>query len=184
MRNHLRKPGIWIAIGLLFAAWLLWSQPAFSPQALTSVLTTSNGSHEPLKRTSGNTGGSPAPESNHDARTTDISHESGDSSRAVGDPDVALPAFLPVEARDTIVLILQGGPYPYRQDDSTFGNREGHLPHRPHGYYHEYTVDTPDLDHRGARRIVTGGDPPEAWYYTDDHYDSFRAFDVANETRQ
>ena len=39
-------------------------------------------------------------------------------------------------------------------------------------------METPGLSHRGARRIVTGGDPPEAWYYTDDHYDSFRPFAV------
>ena len=30
-----------------------------------------------------------------------------------------------------------------------------------------------------ARRIVTGGQPPATWYYTDDHYDSFRSFKVA-----
>ena len=46
------------------------------------------------------------------------------------------------------------------------------------GYYREYTVDTPGARTRGTRRIVTGGDPPEAWYYTDDHYASFRSFTV------
>jgi ribonuclease T1 len=82
------------------------------------------------------------------------------------------------EAHATIALIQRGGPYPHRQDGSVFGNREQRLPQRPRGYYREYTVDTPGLQHRGARRIVTGGDPPEAWYYTDDHYDSFRSFEV------
>ena len=52
------------------------------------------------------------------------------------------------------------------------------LPQRPRGYYREYTVDTPGARTRGTRRIVTGGDPPEAWYYTDDHYESFRSFTV------
>ena len=89
-----------------------------------------------------------------------------------------LPAFLPPEARETIALIQRGGPYPHRQDGSTFGNRERQLPQRPRGYYREYTVDTPGLSHRGAKRIVTGGDPPDAWYYTDDHYESFRSFEV------
>lgn len=89
-----------------------------------------------------------------------------------------LPAFLPGEARHTIALILRGGPFPHRQDGSVFGNREGHLPRKPRGWYREYTVETPGLDHRGARRIVTGGDPPGEWYYTSDHYDSFRRFDV------
>ena len=45
------------------------------------------------------------------------------------------------------------------------------------GYYREYTVRTPGSKNRGARRIVCGGSKavsPEACYYTDDHYASFR----------
>ncbi|CAJ24261.1 ribonuclease [Xanthomonas euvesicatoria pv. vesicatoria str. 85-10] len=88
-----------------------------------------------------------------------------------------LPAFLPTEAMATIVLIQRGGPFPHPQDGGVFGNREHRLPERPRGYYREYTVDTPGSPDRGARRIVTGGTPPEAWYYSDDHYQSFKAFD-------
>ncbi|WP_315389805.1 ribonuclease domain-containing protein [uncultured Stenotrophomonas sp.] len=90
----------------------------------------------------------------------------------------ALPAFLPPEARQTIVLIQRGGPYPHRQDGSVFSNREQRLPDRPRGYYREYTVDTPGAGNRGARRIVTGGTPPTGWFYTDDHYETFRSFEV------
>lgn len=90
-----------------------------------------------------------------------------------------LPAFLPAEARDTLALIAGGGPFPHPQDGGVFGNREKRLPAKPRGYYREYTVDTPGLSHRGARRIITGGQPPEMYYYTDDHYDSFRSFQVA-----
>ncbi len=101
---------------------------------------------------------------------------------ALPQPDVqdsaGLPAFLPPEARATIALVQRAGPFPYRQDGGVFGNREGKLPRKPRGWYREYTVDTPGLRHRGARRIVTGGDPPREWYYTDDHYDSFRSFAV------
>jgi guanyl-specific ribonuclease Sa len=88
----------------------------------------------------------------------------------------ALPDFLPPEAAQTLALIARGGPYPHRQDGSVFGNRERLLPPRPRGYYREYTVDTPGLGHRGARRIVTGGDPPTEYWYTDDHYASFQPF--------
>jgi len=91
-------------------------------------------------------------------------------------PAMRLPAFLPPEARTTIALIQRGGPFPHSQDGSVFGNREGHLPRQPRGWYHEYTVDTPGLSHRGARRIITGGNPPKTWHYTSDHYDSFRDF--------
>lgn len=87
-----------------------------------------------------------------------------------------LPDFLPPEAGPVIRRIQQGAVFPHRQDGSTFGNRERRLPRREHGYYREYTVPTPGLSHRGARRIVTGGDPPREWYYTDDHYGSFRPF--------
>lgn len=85
-------------------------------------------------------------------------------------------AFLPREAHATLALIDRGGPFPHRQDGTVFQNRERLLPQRARGHYREYTVATPGLNHRGARRIVTGGDPPREWYYTDDHYRSFRAF--------
>jgi len=90
-----------------------------------------------------------------------------------------LPVFLPPEARTTLALIARRGPYPHAQDGTVFGNREGLLPRRPRGYYHEYTVDTPGLGYRGARRIIAGGQPPEIYYYTDDHYRSFRSFTVS-----
>lgn len=96
---------------------------------------------------------------------------------AASTPGHALPAFLPAEAATVIGRIRSGAPHPHRQDGSVFGNREQRLPQQPRGYYREYTVPTPGLSHRGARRIVTGGDPPADWYYTADHYESFRAFD-------
>jgi ribonuclease T1 len=84
---------------------------------------------------------------------------------------------LPPQAQTTQRLILQGGPFPYAKDGSVFGNRERLLPREPRGHYREYTVRTPGARDRGARRIVCGGRPPEkpeACYYTDDHYASFR----------
>jgi ribonuclease T1 len=87
---------------------------------------------------------------------------------------VAVDASLPPEVAETLALIASGGPYPYDRDGLVFSNFEGHLPARARGWYHEYTVPTPGLDHRGARRIVTGGEPPSEYWYTDDHYESFR----------
>lgn len=81
---------------------------------------------------------------------------------------------LPAEALATLELIAKGGPFPYRKDGSVFGNRERQLPDAARGYYREYTVPTPGSPDRGARRIVTGGTPPVTWYYTDNHYRSFR----------
>lgn len=89
------------------------------------------------------------------------------------------PAFLPDQAHPVLDAIARGGPFPHRQDGGVFQNRERLLPPQARGYYHEYTVATPGADDRGARRIVTGGDPPVEYFYTDDHYRSFRTFEVA-----
>ncbi|MET9698648.1 ribonuclease domain-containing protein [Streptomyces sp. NPDC006529] len=82
-------------------------------------------------------------------------------------------ADLPREARDTLVLIDKGGPYPYRQDGTVFGNFEKVLPRQQRGYYHEFTVKTPGSRDRGARRIITG--QGSEFFYTDDHYETFKA---------
>lgn len=79
---------------------------------------------------------------------------------------------LPPEARDTIVLIRKGGPFPYDRDGVVFSNRQLILPSRERNWYSEYTVRTPGASDRGARRIVAGRDG--TLYYTHDHYRSFK----------
>lgn len=85
-------------------------------------------------------------------------------------------AALPQQGLQTYHLIHQGGPFAHEKDGTVFGNRERLLPLHTRGYYREYTVATPNLRARGARRIVCGGAPktPDACYYTADHYGSFR----------
>ena len=83
-------------------------------------------------------------------------------------------ADLPSEARQTILLIRQGGPFPYEKDGALFGNYEKVLPQQKRGYYREFTVKTPRSRNRGARRIITGGQAPHEYYYTADHYRSFK----------
>jgi len=81
-------------------------------------------------------------------------------------------AELPYEAQQTLVLIKDDGPFPYSRDGIVFGNYEKRLPLRQRGYYREYTVKTPGSRDRGARRIIAGR--ADEFYYTDDHYRSFR----------
>jgi ribonuclease T1 len=110
---------------------------------------------------------------------------------AGGSPAVAMPdtrttpatasESLPVEVADALRRIRAGGPFHYRQDGGVFQNRERLLPQRPHGYYREYTVETPGSHDRGARRIVAGGRPPTEFFYTADHYRSFRRIDAEAE---
>jgi ribonuclease T1 len=102
----------------------------------------------------------------------------GTEARARATPD-ALPeitvAALPGEAREVLVVIRSGGPFRFDRDGVVFGNRERILPAQGRGYYHEYTVPTPGVKTRGARRIVCGGPPraPTACFYSADHYQSF-----------
>ena len=94
----------------------------------------------------------------------------GPPARMDGLPVITLDQ-LPPEALETLARIENEGPFPFRQDGTTFQNRERLLPRQPTGYYREYTVVTPGASNRGARRIV-GGAQGEL-YYTDNHYDSF-----------
>lgn len=96
-------------------------------------------------------------------------------------PDSAVASVtytgLPRQGQQVMEQIRQGGPFRYEKDGTVFGNRERLLPAQKRGYYREYTVPTPGLNHRGARRIVCGGlEPrtPDNCYYSDDHYSSFR----------
>lgn len=96
---------------------------------------------------------------------------------ALADASSVSVSALPPQGRQVMGQILQGGPFRYEKDGTVFFNRERLLPSQKRGYYREYTVPTPGLSHRGARRIVCGGtqpQAPDACYYTEDHYSSFK----------
>lgn len=95
---------------------------------------------------------------------------------AAGHAATIAVAELPAQGAHTYALIARGGPFPYEKDGTVFFNRERLLPQRHRGFYREYTVNTPGVKHRGARRIVCGGAPrtTDNCYYTADHYASFR----------
>jgi ribonuclease T1 len=84
---------------------------------------------------------------------------------------VLTTAQLPAQALATLRLIAAGGPYPYAQDNTIFGNYGGTLPRERYGYYREFTVQTPGAESRGARRVVIGSGGED--YYTSDHYATF-----------
>ncbi|TVL92913.1 ribonuclease domain-containing protein [Streptomyces sp. SAJ15] len=113
---------------------------------------------------------------------TPDAHQAGPGVTAAAAPRAAAAvgevcySDLPSQAHTTLDLIDDGGPFPYPQDGTVFQNREGVLPKQTSGYYHEYTVKTPDSPTRGARRIVTGKGTDED-YYTADHYSSFDLVD-------
>ena len=89
---------------------------------------------------------------------------------------IALSEMSP-QGRDILQLIYRGGPFRYDKDGTVFGNREKILPAQNRGYYREYTVKMSSERTRGAKRIICGGikpATPDACYFTDDHYASFR----------
>lgn len=107
--------------------------------------------------------------------STSLVHAKGQVP-AVTESTIAL-SQLPPQGQDMMTLIVAGGPFKYDKDGVVFGNRERILPAKNRGFYREYTVKTPGERTRGARRIVCGGlkpTAPDACYYTDDHYASFR----------
>lgn len=154
----MRRNG-WILLALALLAFWAWRQHGGAPADRDATASVAVGDSAGIQR--------PAREPRSDVPTA-----SRDAER--------WPAFLPLEARDTLALIEAGGPFPYRQDGATFQNREHRLPERERGYYREYTVDTPGSPDRGARRIIAGGDPPSEFFYTDDHYGSFRRFTASD----
>lgn len=154
----MRRP-VWTIVGLLILGLWLWSQHgARVPlQAPGGTLQIAKPSISPFSLPS-NEPASPQRPAADDART--------------------YPGFLPPEAHDVLDRIASGGPFEYRQDGGVFQNRERRLPAQPRGYYHEYTVETPGSGDRGARRIITGGEPPREYWYSDDHYRSFQRFET------
>lgn len=94
------------------------------------------------------------------------------------------PPARPERLEATLRAIASHGPFRHRQDGVVFENRERRLPRRASGYYHEYTVETPGSRDRGARRVITGGDPAAECFYTEDHYASFQPIDCAPAPRR
>lgn len=84
---------------------------------------------------------------------------------------VVAVSALPLEGREALYRIKRGGPFLYARDGVIFSNFEKRLPKHERGYYREFTVKTPGIRNRGARRIVCG--QPVECYYSADHYQTF-----------
>lgn len=140
--------------------------PAVSASATTS--TAPDGSVSSASSSASSSSGTKS--SSRASRSARSSSSTSDSS-GLDSVDVA---SLPREAHEVLDDIRAGGPFDYPRDGVTFQNRERLLPSQSRGYYREYTVRTPGENDRGARRIVTGGKPATEFYYTDDHYRSFK----------
>jgi guanyl-specific ribonuclease Sa len=77
-----------------------------------------------------------------------------------------------VDVQSTLDRIAAGKRLDYRNDGSTFENRERRLPRKPSGYYREYVHPTPSLAGPGPQRLVVGQQGEV--YYTPDHYRTFK----------
>lgn len=148
-------------------------QPAVQPDVRASVQVSGQTAGQASDQASSRT--SERAQNRVSGRASDRSSDRASRQGADGLGTVAV-ADLPAEARQTLALIREGGPYPYEKDGTVFGNYERKLPRQRRGYYTEYTVRTPQVRSRGARRIIAGGRDgrPTEFYYTDDHYQTFR----------
>jgi guanyl-specific ribonuclease Sa len=181
-----------VAIGLLVlcALVVLWLVAQNLPTEDDPAAAPTSSAGAPSSTGAGSPSGSASPTfadlGDREERADLPSPEDGDEDGPTGtdtrdwdDIDACRDDVLPPELEEVADDVESGGPFDYpEKDGSTFGNYEGYLPDEARGYYREYTVETPGLDHRGARRIVTGGDGglPEVWYFTRDHYESFCEF--------
>jgi filamentous hemagglutinin len=76
-----------------------------------------------------------------------------------------------IDLTNTLARIKDGQRLRFRNDGSTFENRERRLPRKPSGYYKEYVHPTEGLDGPGPQRVVIGKEGEV--YYTADHYKTF-----------
>lgn len=182
---RVRRQGLVRALLTLLAALLLGTglsvlqacngqpQPAVQPEVRASVQAPGQTTGQAVDRAA-----SQASERAQDRVSGRASDRSSDRASRQGTDGLGTVAVgdLPAEARQTLALIREGGPYPYEKDGTVFGNYERKLPRQRRGYYTEYTVRTPQVRSRGARRIIAGGRDgrPTEFYYTDDHYQTFR----------
>jgi ribonuclease T1 len=132
-------------------------------------------------------GPSPSPSQQTTSQQTDSSNQASESSSTtssntiddslvmqnikVYDLDGNLAYEGNVDLAPVFDRIERGERDSHDNDGSVFSNREGSLPKKPKGYYHEYVVRTPDLRSVGPQRLILGKNG-EA-YYTPDHYDTF-----------
>ena len=159
-------------IGLLCAAIAVWTGINVSNDSGTSTASSTSAASNAARLSTPSTSASP---SSSRASGGSSSGKSGGSGGS-GLPSCPLNS-LPTEADEVAHDILAGGPFDHPDEDgSHFGNYQRILPRKNSNFYREYTVETPGVGHRGARRIVVGGGSdtdPDVWYYTDDHYESF-----------
>lgn len=138
----------------------------------STVLSASSTPVPAVTTPAGPTPAGPTPATSTQATSTQASS----TPASHGLPGSVTLSSLPAPARATVALIRSGGPFPYPRDGAVFRNAERHLPGKPSGYYHEYTVTTPGEPDRGARRVVTG--QGGEFYYTGDHYETFVGVDA------
>ena len=121
----------------------------------------------------GNPANGPTPANSSSATISAPPGVAATSALAHDTNDVTLPPNVPASVRTTIARIDAGEHLRFRDDGIVFQNREGLLPSRPRGYYHEYVHPTPGENGPGAQRVVQGA--RGEFYYTPDHYRSFIA---------
>ncbi len=168
-------------IGLLCAAIAVWTGINVSNDSGDSTASSTSAASNAARLSTPSASASSSSSRASGGSRSGKSGGSGNAGGSGGSGSSGLPSCplnsLPTEADEVAHDILAGGPFDHPDEDgSHFGNYQRILPRKNSNFYREYTVETPGVGHRGARRIVVGGGSdtdPDVWFYTDDHYESF-----------
>ena len=174
-----RIHGLSAVLGMVFTLGLVGACNAWQSKHDTNTPSSSMGAV--VRSDDGSSGSRQSKQNSRASNGSDNAGTYANAGGAAAGGDFATISFrsLPPEAQEVIGKIKARSDFPYPQDGKVFSNREGILPAKARGYYHEYTVPTPGASNRGARRVVAGsgatGDVATAgeYYYTADHYRTF-----------
>ena len=145
-------------IGLLCAAIAVWTGINVSNDSGNSAASSTSAASNAARLSTPSASASPSSSRASGGSGSGKSGGSGSGgSGGSGLPSCPLNS-LPTEADEVAHDILAGGPFDHPDEDgSHFGNYQRILPRKNSNFYREYTVETPGVGHRGARRIVVGG---------------------------
>ena len=180
-----------VVLGLIAGWWQMGNQPP--PQVQPAAQPAIQPTEQPVAQTVSQPVSQPVAKPVVKSATTGVDRPTDQTLKTTANSRLAARATLiskvtlknqdgrtiyegPIDLQPTLDRIANGERNEHRNDGTVFQNREGQLPRKPSGYYHEYVVPTPRERGPGPQRLVLGQGGEV--YYTSDHYRTFRKIAV------
>ena len=180
-----------VVLGLIAGWWQMGNQPP--PQVQPAAQPAIQPTEQPVAQTVSQPVSQPVAKPVVKSATTGVDRPTDQTLKTTANSRLAARATLiskvtlknqdgrtiyegPIDLQPTLDRIASGERNEHRNDGTVFQNREGQLPRKPSGYYHEYVVPTPRERGPGPQRLVLGQGGEV--YYTSDHYRTFRKIAV------